>query len=94
MSALNQSNAISAPLKKYIRSVIEEETRNCLRLYKAKVISAPNGSTMSVQLIGDSETLKLPYSTKVSSVTSGCVWVATFGNDFRNAVVYETYNTR
>ena len=95
MNTLNKSQRIKQLLTDLIGEVVKEATKECFRVYKAKVISAPNGSTCSVRLIGDTETLDLPYSSKVASVSVGqVVWVATLYNNFRNAIVWETYNFR
>lgn len=84
---------IKQSLKKIIKEVIAEETKPCFRVYKAKVITAPNTETQTcgVQLIGDNKTINLPYSSKVASITvDSFVWVATLYNSFSNAIVWET----
>lgn len=95
MNKLNESQSIKKSLVKLIRQVVQDETKDCFRTYKATVTSAPNGSTCSVQLIGQDTTLTLPYSSKVASVSVGSVvWVGVIFNDFRNAIVWETHNFR
>ncbi len=82
---------IKQSLTKIIKEVIEEETKPCFRIYKAKVTSAPNGSKIGVKLIGQETTMNLPYSTNVRNATVGnIVWVATIYNSFSNALVWET----
>lgn len=77
------------------RKVVLEETKNCLRLYKATIIKAPYvnetlGAVCDVLLSGDSQTLTLPYSSKISNVSAGeLVWVASFYGSFVNAIVWE-----
>lgn len=82
---------IKNALKKFIKDVVNEETKSCFRLYQAKVIAVPNGQTCEVQLVGDNATMNLPYSSKIANITSGSyVWVATVYNSFSNAIVWET----
>ena len=82
---------IKQSLKKIIKEVISEELKPCFKLYQAKVITAPSGGTCSVQLVGDSKTITLPFSSKCANVSSGSfVWVATIYNSFSNAIVWET----
>ena len=95
MSALNESQKLQNLLRQEVKKIIDEETKECLRTKKATVTSAPNGSTCSVRLVGDSTILTLPYSSKVSSVSVGdVVWVAYLYNDYRNAIVWETHDFR
>lgn len=90
---MNESVRIRHSIKKIVKEVIAEETKECLRLFKAEVITAPNGSTCEIQLVGDKKTMNLPYSSKVSSVKKGSmVWVVTIYNSFSNAIVWETIN--
>ena len=84
---------IKQSLNKIIKEVIAEETKPCFRVYKAKVITAPNTETQTcgVQLLGDNKVINIPYSSKVANVTTNSfVWVATIYNSFSNAIVWET----
>ena len=95
MSLLSEAKEIKAAIAAVVREEIERETRDCFRVKKAKVTSAPNGATCSVKFIGDDTVLSLPYSSRVSSVSVGSVvWVAILGNSMRNAIVWETANFR
>lgn len=88
---INESGKIRQAISKIVRDILAEETKSCFRLYKGKVVTAPNGSTCEIQLAGDEKTMSLPYSTKVSNITAGSmVWVATIYNSFSNAIVWET----
>lgn len=89
----NESDALKRAIMPFLERVINEKTRECLRMYKAIVVSAPNQSTgkCDVRLVGQENTFSLPYSTDVSNVTAGqAVWVATTYNSWRNAVVLYT----
>lgn len=80
---------------KVVEDVLDEKTRDCFRVKKAIVKGTPSGGLMEVLLVGDSNSLFLPYSSRVSSVTVGSVvWVAVLGNSMRNAIVWETANFR
>ena len=95
MSLLSDAKEIKAAIAAIVREEIDRETRDCFRVKKAKVTSAPNGTTCTVKLIGDDTALVLPYSSAVSSVSVGnVVWVAILGNSMRNAIVWETANFR
>ena len=91
MGIKDDSLRVKQYLTKIIKDVVNEETKSCFRLYKAKVISPPNGETCEVQLIGDTTSLTLPYSSKAANVQSNAlVWVATLYNSFTNAIIWET----
>lgn len=87
---MNYSEQIRKSIEEVVRETIKKETKDCFRIYKAKVITAPNGNTCTVQLIGDSTQLTIPYSSDCSTVTENqFVWVAApYG--FRNAIVWQT----
>lgn len=90
---MNESARIRQAITKIVKEVIAEETKPCFRVYKAKVVTAPNGSVCEVQLVGDDNTMSLPYSSKVANVEENAmVWVATIYNSFSNAIVWETIN--
>ena len=95
MSLREDARVIREAIASVVREEVETLTRDCFRVRKAKVVNAPNGSTCGVKLIGDDTLLTLPYSSKVSSVSSGSVvWVAILGPSMRNAIVWETANFR
>lgn len=93
MGLQEESIKLKNILEKIIRPIVKEETKSCLRLYKAKIITAPNDTTCEVQLVGDKTTMNLPFSSAVSSAVEGdLVWVATLYDSFSNAVVYNFLN--
>lgn len=79
-----------------IREVVKQETRECLRVYRATVVATPYeevlvGSVCQVKLIGDDTVLLLPYSSKLQNMQIGqIVLVATTYDSFQNAVVWDT----
>lgn len=91
MSRMSESKSVRSMIERLVRSVVREETRDCVRAYKAVVVSAPSSGVCSVQLIGDTSVLSLPYSSKCSGVSVGeVVWVAVLFGSMRNAIVWET----
>lgn len=88
----SQSEQLRQALTPFIQKIVDERTRECLRTYKARVVTAPNSATgkCTIQLVGQTTTLSLPYSTAVNSVSVGdMVWVATTYNSWKNAVVWQ-----
>lgn len=95
MDKLQKSQELTSEMKNLIKKTVESATRDCFRVYKAEVVSAPSNGLCTVQLIGDSTALSLPYSSKCASVSVGSVvWVAVLFGSFRNAVVWETADFR
>jgi hypothetical protein len=81
-------------LEDFVKKVIQSETKDCFRVYKAKVTTAPNGTLCGVTLVGDQTELMLPYSSRLSNLQVGTiVFVATIFGSFRNAFVWETIST-
>ena len=60
---LKDSRDIRTAIENIAREICREETRDCLRLYKATVTmtAAVGGSEMGVKLVGDATELFLPY---------------------------------
>ena len=86
-------------LKKMIRLVVEEVvgdlTRSCFRCYKATVVKPPYqdpvfGNVCKIKLVGDSQVIAVAYTSQMQYMQTGdVVWVATFYNSFRNAIVWQ-----
>ncbi len=91
-SILQNSREFRLAIENITREVCQEETRDCLRLYKATVTmtAAEGGSEMGVKLVGDSTELFLPYKSTVSDAAVGsAVWVAKIYGSWRNAIVWD-----
>ena len=91
MSLLNDAKLAKEALEKVIDHRIDVQTRDCMRLYKAKVVTPANENTkvMGVQLIQDTAEMDLPYTKAVANAQEGdIVWVATIYDSWRNAVVF------
>ncbi len=88
---LNESETIRNYIKQIIIETVREETKDCIRAYKAKIITAPNKNLCTVRLNGEKENLTIPYSSKMAYAKTGdIVWVAVLFGDFRNAIVWES----
>ncbi len=86
----SESSELYPILEKIVSKIIAEKTRSCLRVYKASVVSAPDGKTVGISLIGENTVLNLPYSSAISDILPGdLVWVGVIFNHFRNAFVWQ-----
>ena len=95
MNLYEDAKEVRKAIAAVVREEVEELTRDCFRVRKAVVTSAPNGSVCRVQLVGDDTILALPYSSRAASVSAGdVVWVAVLGPSMRNAIVWETADFR
>lgn len=89
----SESSVLYSILEKIISKIVAEKTRSCFRVYKAIVVSAPNGKTVGISLIGENTVLNLPYSSAISDILPGdLVWVGVIFNHFRNAFVWQKVN--
>ena len=89
---LKDSRDIRTAIENIAREICREETRDCLRLYKATVTmtAAVGGSEMGVKLVGDATELFLPYKSTVSDAAVGsAVWVSKIYGSWRNARVWD-----
>lgn len=90
---ISESARIRQSITRIVSEVITDKAKSCLRVYKAQVKTAPNGSTCEVQLIGDDNTMNLPYSSECANVQKdSMVWVATLYDSFSNAIVWQPDN--
>lgn len=97
MSILSDAAQFREAIAAVVREEIEKQTRDCFRVRKAVVTTAPSELTKlcGVQLIGDDQELFLPFSSFVSDLVVGNVaWVAIPFGSMRNAFVWETYDFR
>ena len=92
MDIFSQSKDLMQSITPFIKKLIEENTRECLRTYKARIVKAPDISTgkCEVKLTGENSILSLPYSSAVIGASVGdIVWVLTTYNSWKNAIVWE-----
>ena len=90
MSLLSDAAALREAIASVAKSATEDTMRDCLRVRKAIVVTAPQNGVCGVHFVGDDTVLNLPYSSAVASVSAGdVVWVAVLGSSMRNAIVWE-----
>ena len=93
MSILSETESFKKAVTEVARKVIQEETRDCLRLRKAVVIAAPLGNSCTVRFVGedtDSGGVTIPYSSEVAgAVVGNSVWVLIIYNSLRNAIAWK-----
>lgn len=91
MGVQEDARSIKASILRVVDDEIAKKTADCLRIRKATVTTAPNGTVCGVTMAGDNTALSLPYSSAVSSVSVGdIVWVLLVGSSMRNAIVWQT----
>lgn len=89
LTDLTDSIAIKRAIEKVVDERIAQITKECLRTYKAQIVSKTS-TKMNVRLIGDiSSVISVPYSTAVANSNVGdYIFVATTYDSFRNAVAW------
>lgn len=95
MSNLAESERIKKAIERVADKRIDEQTKDCLRLYKAILINPANNGICGVSLIGDinidgsNNVLNLPYSQLIEDLPVGSiVWIAVIFNSWANAIVW------
>lgn len=92
MGLFDDAKRLKSAIEDIAREVIARETRDCFRVRKAVVTTAPDSGTglCGVTLVGDATELFLPYVSGLASASVGdAVWVAILGASMRNAVVWQ-----
>lgn len=90
MSMREDAQVVREAIASVAREEAEALTRDCFRVRKAIVKTAPNGSTCGVQFIGDTVTVNLPYTSFMSAASvNSIVWVAILGPSMRNGIVWQ-----
>jgi hypothetical protein len=90
-----EASVAKKELVELVRAVVQEETKSCFRVYKAVVKTAPYtdpeiGLVCQIVLNGDQNTLTVPFSSAISSLSVGdVVLVALIYNSWRNAFVWK-----
>ena len=84
----SEMKALADNLWKYFEPKVKAATRDCLRMEKATVVSAPTDGKIGVRFPFDETTLLLPYASSLSNLTAGSsVWVGIPYSDLSNGVV-------
>ena len=101
MDLMTEAKLLRDTIADVVRSVLAEEMKDCFRVKKAILLTAPAGGTCQVRYVGDSTgSVTLPYAPRIRTAYDGgrlalnqAVWVAIpFSSDKseRNAIVWET----
>lgn len=96
-----EATLLREAIKTVVQDILAEETKDCFRVKKAILVSAPSGGTCDVRLVGDSTgVMTIPYTPRIRTAYDGgtlaigqSVWVAIpYSSDKseRNAIVWET----
>lgn len=100
MDIFSQSEKLKQSLTPFIKKIISENTKECFRTYKARIVYPPNSENAPknkcvVQIIGQAGLgnpthLSVLYSTFCSDVKIGdMVWVATLYGSWKNAIAWQ-----
>lgn len=71
MNGQNEAAAIQKALEPWVRKLIEDATRNCVRRRTVTVATPPNGSTMGVQEPFDPAVMDVPYYATLNNARVG-----------------------
>ena len=69
--AVNDGIAFWNALKVKVKSLIKQDTFNCLRMERYDVTTAPNGTTIGVTMPEGGKEINIPYSKDVANATIG-----------------------
>ena len=87
MNGQDEVRAIQKALEPWIKKLIMDVTRNCVRRRTMTVVTAPNGTTMGVQEPYDTTIMDLPYLASVSGKQVGDTVTVEWVYGLSNAVV-------
>lgn len=96
----SDAKALKNAIAQVVREVVREETKNCLRLEKAVLVSAPSENRCEVRYVGSSDgSVNIPCSDKIAQayangtlIIGQAIWVALPYSSDRNAIAWETGN--
>lgn len=71
MNGQEEVRAIQKALEPWVRKLIQDATRNCVRRKTVTVVTAPNGQTMGVSEPFDETVMDLPYLASLSGKQVG-----------------------
>lgn len=86
---------LRSTLKSIVTAILRDDPEFAAtwRVYRARVTTAPNGSVCGVLIVGQTQSIDLPYSTAVSDCAVGdLVIVGAVGGNLSNAVVWQKYD--
>lgn len=71
LSGQDEVRSIQKDLEPWIRRIIQDATRSCVRRKTVTVATAPNGSTMGVKEPYDDTVIDVPYVSTMSGAAVG-----------------------
>lgn len=87
MNVQDEVRAIQKALEPWIRKLIQDTTKNCVRRKTVTVVTAPNGSTMGVREPYDDAVMDVPYVSTMSGAAVGDTVTIEWLYGLSNAVV-------
>lgn len=87
LSGQDEVRAIQKDLEPWIRRIIQDATRSCVRRETVTVATAPNGSTMGVKEPYDDTVMDVPYVSTMSGAVVGDTVTIEWLYGLSNAVV-------
>lgn len=73
-------------LRATVRKEIQTLTKDCVRMKKLTVVTAPNGTTLGVMQPNDTTIFQIPYVSSLSGVQVGQVVLVQYWYGMSNAV--------
>lgn len=73
-------------LRATVRKEIQSLTKDCVRMKKLTVVTAPNGTTLGVMQPNDTTIFQIPYVSSLSGVQVGQVVLVQYWYGMSNAV--------
>ncbi len=73
-------------LRATVRKEIQNLTKDCVRMKKLTVVTAPNGTTLGVMQPNDTTIFQIPYVSSLSGVQVGQVVLVQYWYGMSNAV--------
>lgn len=97
---LADAKVLKQAITQIVREVIKEETKNCFRLEKATLVTAPQDNRCEIRYVGSADgSVEVPCSDKITQayesgklIVGQAVWVALPYSSERNAIAWETGN--
>lgn len=71
MSGQDEARAVQKALEPWVRGLIQDATRNCVRRRTVTVATPPNGATIGVREPFDTAVMDLPYLSTLSGAKAG-----------------------
>ena len=87
MNGQDEVRAIQKALEPWIRKIIQDATKNCVRRKTVTVAPPPNGTTMGVKEPYDDAVMDLPYVSTMSGAKAGDTVTIEWLYGLSNAVV-------